>query len=132
MAIVAIIPTAQTSVDLGDGNHFEIFKVFHDGVNDTAINVSDNCVSAAVLTDDMLVGSAGVSVIAQVTTETSGMYLIDQSSGTSGLSFGSWQTSDGVKQITISLEQAPGTYFVVARFTGSGAGSGSGAKTLDF
>jgi len=131
MADVAVIPTAQASVDLRDGNHFEIYKVSHNGTDDTHINVSDGCVSAAILTDQMLVGAPGTAVEVQRTSEGSGGITLDNlTSGTSGLSFGDWQTNDGVKQIVIDAVTNAGTYFVVARFLGGG--SGGGAKTLDF
>lgn len=128
MAIVAVIPSAVTTVDTRDGNHYEIFTVFHNGSQDTAINVSDGCVSCALMPDNQ---TSSVPAT-QTTTESTGIALLNQTSGTSGLSFGDWATSDGVKQVMIDGNVAAGTYVVIARFTGSGAGSGSGAKTLDF
>lgn len=135
MADVVVIPTAQASVDLRDGNHFEVYKVWHDGASDTHVNVGASCVSCAILTDDQLVGSGGVSVEVQRTAEGSGgITLQDMTSGTSGLSFNSgvWIANDGVKQLVIDAVTNPGFYFVVARFSGSGSGPGAGANTLDF
>ncbi len=122
-----VIPSGVTTVDTRDGNHFEIYTVFHDGTNVTDIAVSDNCVSASVLVDDIT-----STVVAEETSTSAGITVRNQTSGTSGLSFGDWQTSDGMKQITIAASVASGIYYVVARFAGSGAGAGSGAKTLDF
>jgi hypothetical protein len=135
MADVVIVPTAQASVDLRDGNHFEVYKVWHDGTNDTHVNVNASCVSCAILTDDMLLGSGGANVEQQEVTEQSGgITLQDMTSGTSGLSFNSgvWVANDGVKQLVIDAATLAGFYFVVARFSGSGSGPGAGANTLNF
>ena len=127
MAIDAVtLPSAVTTVDTRDGNSYDIYLVQHDGVNDTVIPVSDACVSAAVLTDDMT-----DAVITQTTGESTGISLLNKTTGTSGLSFGAWRTSDGMKQIEIDSAVAAGTYRVVARFTGSAGGFGGGANTLD-
>ena len=128
MAIVAVIPSAVTTVDTRDGNHYEIYTVFHNSSEDTAINVSDGCVSCALMPDNQ---TSSVPAV-QTTGESTGIALLNQTSGTSGLSFGDWQTSDGVKQVIIDAAVVAGTYVVIARFSGSAAGAGSGAKTLDF
>jgi len=124
-----VIPSGVTTVDTRDGNHFEIYTVAHDGTNVTDIAVSDACVSASVLVDDIT-----AVVVAEELTTSAGITVRNQSSGTSGLSpnAGVWIASDGMKQITIAASVAAGTYYVVARFAGSGAGAGSGAKTLDY
>lgn len=123
-------PTHVTAVDTRDGNHFEIYKIAHDGTNVTDIPVSDACINAALLSDDITVAV----VAAQETSTSAGITVRNQSSGASGLSPNSqvWVAGDGMKQITIAASVAAGTYFVVARFLGSAGGIGGGAKTLDY
>lgn len=128
-SLTHIVP-ALAIVDTRDGNSFEIYKVYHDGVNVTDLVVSDACLSAAILMDDI---TASVPA-AQETTTSAGITVRNQTSGAAGVHFGGanpavWATSDGMKQITIAASVVAGWYFVVARFSGSG---GSVPKTLDY
>ena len=124
MASYTHLGTSQATVDTRDGNHFEIFKVTHVSGSGTDIPVPDSCVSAACLFDDQVTGIVPI----QEKTTAAGVAVQNKTSGASGTGI-TWATNDGLKQITIHEDVVSGTYFIVARYVGSAAGSGGGTST---
>ena len=114
---------SRAIVDTKDGNHFEVFVVTHDGVSITDIPVPDSCVSAAVLMDDITVAALPLQ-----TTSATGITVVNRTSGANGAGQ-DWATNDGLKAVSITANQLAGTYYVVARYVGSAAGSGGGTST---
>ena len=125
MADYTHLGTSVATVDTRDGNHFEIFKVTHVSGSGTNIPVPDGCVSAACLFDDQV----SVIIPIQEKTTAAGVAVRNLTSGASGVGIGAWAANDGLKQITIHSDVVSGTYFIVARYTGSAAGSGGGTST---
>lgn len=119
--MATIIPSAPLMVDLRDGNHLKVFSVTHTSGTTTDIPVEDSAVSCAVLMNDITAAATPV----QETSTSAGITIRNQTSGASGLSFGNWVASDGLKQVTIHSDVASGTYLVAVRFVGSAAGVGS-------
>lgn len=124
MADYTHLGSSKAIVDTRDGNHFEVFKVNHVTGSGTNIPVPDGCVSAACLMDNITVAAVPV----QETSTAAGVTVRNLTSGANGAGQ-TWAANDGLKQVTIHGDVASGTYFIVARYVGSAAGSGGGTST---
>lgn len=102
------------SLDLRDGTVIRAFVVQHTTAVASDLWVDQTAYSAAVLPADM---SVSAQIVAQETAESAGISVTNDSA------------TDGVKEVTIASGVASGTYLVVVRFAGSGAGIGSYKRT---
>ncbi len=94
------IPQNVVQADDRAGNHYWIFSVYHTTGTDTTINVDNSCISA--------------SIIGVVATTSGSCTVADTDS-----------SNDYSKEVTIDTGIATGTVTVIARFSGSAAGSSS-------
>lgn len=105
-----VIPQNVVQVDDRTGNHYMIFSVRHVTGTATDIIVDNSVVSAAELNDDL----SSATGLNKETSASAGISILADDSAT-----------DGYREITIASGVATGTYIIVARFVGSGAGFGS-------
>lgn len=96
------IPQNVVQVDDRAGNHYWIFSVYHTTGTDTTIDVDNSCISASII--GTVATTAGTCTVAD-----------------SNSSAASYTT----KEVTIDTGIATGTVTVIARFSGSAAGSSS-------
>ena len=94
------IPQNVVQVDDRAGNHYWIFSCYHTTGTDTTINVDNSCISAS------LIGTA---------TTTAGTCTVADTDS----------SNDYSKEVTIDTGETTGTKTVIARFSGSAAGSSS-------
>jgi hypothetical protein len=92
-------PQNLVQVDDRAGNHYWIFTVEHDGSNDSLVQVDNSCISASII--GLVATTAGTCTVANT------------------------DTGDAVKEVTVDSGIAAGTVTVIARFSGSAAGSSS-------
>ena len=104
MANTVFAQTVSDLLDLRNGQVFQVFTINHTTGTETQMAVDQSAVNACELA-------------------ASGTGLIKEATASSGVSVGS--ASSGVKNIVIASGVASGTYTVVVRFAGSGAGIGS-------
>ena len=93
-------PQNLVQVDDRKGNHYWIFEVQHDGANDSLVIVDNSCISASII--GLVATTAGTCTVADTDS-----------------------SNDYVKEVTIDSGVAAGTVTVIARFSGSAAGSSS-------
>ncbi len=94
------IPQNLVQCDDRAGNHYWIFEVNHVTGTDTTINVDNSCISAS------LIGTA---------TTTAGTCTVADTDSTNDVS----------KEVTVDTGETTGLKTVIARFSGSAAGSSS-------
>jgi len=97
--------TESDSLDLRNGTAFKVYTVTHTTGEDSTLNVDQSAASVAELPTS---GSG----------QTKANVTVADSSAT-----------DGVKEVTIASAVVTGTYTLVVRFAGSGAGIGSSKPT---
>jgi hypothetical protein len=122
-----VIPTRNTEVDDGFGNHYLIMQVSHTNGEDTLVAVPDSAVTCAELPDSNIAGLTRIagSNTAAINPASSQYALQNTTTGASGFGF-NYQTNDGVKQVIIDTGTATGTYTIVVKLSGSAAGVGAG------
>jgi hypothetical protein len=96
-------PQNVLQVDDRAGNHYWIFTVQHDGANDSLVEVDNSCISASII--GLVATTAGTCTVADT-------------------------AANAVKEVTIDSGVAAGLVTVIARFSGSAAGSGSSKLDL--
>ncbi len=93
-------PQNVLQVDDRAGNHYWIFTVQHVTGSDSLVIVDNSCISASII--GVVATTAGTCTVADTDS-----------------------TNDYVKEVTIDSGVATGLVTVIARFSGSAAGSGS-------
>ena len=96
--------TVSDLLDLRNGSVFQVFTVHHTTGANSTLQVDQSATNAVELA-------------------TSGTGLIKEASASSGISLAT--ASGGERAVTVASAVATGTYTLVVRFSGSGAGIGS-------
>jgi len=108
-----IFPTSVSDLlDLRNGSVFQVFVVTHTTGTQTDLIVDQSCVAATELGVLMTAGVAGQSAgLAKETSASAGVIVA--------------AAAAGVKKVGIASNVVSGTYTIVVRYAGSGAGIGS-------
>jgi hypothetical protein len=98
--MTAFLPQNLVQVDDRKGNHYWIFELNHVTGTDSTVNVDNSCISAS------LIGTAATTAGTCTVADTD-------------------SSNDYSKEVTVDSGEATGLKTVIARFTGSAAGSSS-------
>jgi len=112
MANTAFPVTESDSLDLRNGQAFKVYTVNHTTGTQTNLSVDQSAVAACELGTNMTASAPGQSA-----------GLAKETSASAGISLAA--AGSGVKKVQIASGVASGTYTIVVRFVGSGAGIGS-------
>lgn len=111
--MVRVFPqTVSDLLDLRNGSVFQVFTVHHTTGAASTLQVDQSASGACELPATMTTSSPGAAA-----------GLIKETSPSSGISVAA--ASGGEKAVTVASGVATGTYTIVVRFSGSGAGIGS-------
>lgn len=100
------------ALDMKNGTVFRAFVVEHTTGTQSNLQVDQTAVCAAEMSTDMTASAPGQSA-----------GLAKETSASAGISIAA--ASSGVKNVQIASGVASGTYTIVVKFSGSGAGIGS-------
>ncbi len=98
--MATFLPQNLVQVDDRKGNHYWIFDVNHVSGADSLVIVDNSCISASII--GVVATTAGTCTVADTDS-----------------------TNDYVKEVTVASATATGVVTVIARFSGSAAGSSS-------